>query len=282
MFFFMLSAFGITRSYLKKGESYLKNILTKKIPILYFTFVFINLIYLIVNIISGNAFDFWGFVSNALGFNLPLIGRDSWFIVSIIFLYILFAVVLLCTKKLKERNYISLGIIFAVIVILFILSIVFAPDLILVRSILCFPVGMVYAMFYKQMTCFLKRFWILVLVLAGVVIFTDFAFGFLEDQVRSLVACIFVITLVCKVNIKTQISYFIGVISLEVYLLQALVQQICAVWLLPYGQNTFTLVSLLITLLVSFAVYYLIFGVQKLIKLFWMRRRSCSKYCAKF
>ena len=268
--FFMLSAFGITRSYLKRKDGYLKSMIRNKIPALYFVFVFINIFYLIERLAMGVNFSFVEAIVSVLGFSIPSLGRDVWFIITILALYLLFVLVLVCTRKLKNRNNVSLGIMTAISFFLIFMSFIISPTepFIFVRAILCFPLGMAYALFYKEINQILNRFWILILSLASLVICTDCAFGYLDEQLRSILACVFVITLVYKVNIKTRASYFLGVISLEIYFIHALVQNLFARWFLAYNPSIFTIGSLLMSIVIAILIYFMIIGFKKLLK-FW-------------
>ena len=277
--FFMLSAFGLMQSYKKNGTKYLKKMLLVKIPVLYLLYVVVNAMYLIERVSAGANFGTWGSVTRILGLdflnNWSRISANAWFIFTIIMMYLLFIIVLAATRKLKHSKHINLAIITALTIAIYLIVDLLHPFNIsglYVRAIFCFPLGMAYATYYEKINRWLKKFWYIPFSMAAVLMGIDFFIISFPEQLRCLVACVFVISFISKLDIRNRIAERIGLISLEIYLLHGLFLILCDQWVGRMHQFEFTTLALILSIVASIILYYAQVGIGKLIKL--VRRKQ--------
>ena len=218
--FFFLSAFGIVRAYQKKGNKFLLKLIFINSLKLWLIAVAINLLTYFVYF--RGAFETKDAVLRILNLDIfnhfNRMNRHGWFIATIIFLYLVFALVyFLCSKLKTDRKFIIAGIIVAVIPIGFKVASYFTDAIsgMYVREILAFSLGIMYATFYDKINFVLKKgFWI-ALPISAVATVVGFIF---YEPVGTIAACIFLMTLAQRFTWENKISYFLGKICIGVYL----------------------------------------------------------------
>lgn len=217
--FFFLSAFGITRSYLAKGDKYLPRLLFIHIPKMWAVAVFINaLTYLTYQRGAYEPLDMWLRILNLDIFNdFNRINRHGWYVATIIAMYVIFAIVYFVMGRLKtDKKFIIAAVIMTVLPIaFFILARVFDKGGMYTREILVFGVGCLYATFYEKVNALASRFFLPSLLVCSVAL----AIGFIYVEAMATFAGAFIIIIVSqKFTYFNKYTCFLGKICLGVYL----------------------------------------------------------------
>ena len=232
--FFFLSSYGLVQSYLKDKANYYKKIFLVKIPVLYLIQVSINLIYfLCFELNSGlsltnilvRIFNFDIF------FGFSRMNGYSWFITTILFVYLAFGFILLLSKLFKKyikNNNLFIAISFTIsIFISYCLVVALNFDTLYIKSIFCFLLGIWYSLYYVEINKFLQNkkvyYLSLITTIALIPIFFFFVNVFVIsiEHTISLLICVLIIILSQKMTVESNKTYlFLGKISLAIYLLQ--------------------------------------------------------------
>lgn len=218
--FFFLSAFGIIRSYQRKGNGYLKRLLLVHIPKLYLISVGINLLTYFV--FFQGAFETGDLLMRI--FNLDFfngfqgMNRHGWYIASIITMYLVFALVYFVCSKLKtEKRFMIAGIVLAFLAIAFRLTAIIADEgRMYTRELPTFAIGCIYATFYQKINEWAKKFfW------AGLFICIPlFILGFIikTEAISTYTAAVLIILVSQKCTYYNRVGFFFGKICIGVYL----------------------------------------------------------------
>lgn len=265
--FFFISGYGLMIS--SRKPDYTKNLLCKKIPKLYLLHVLINILYIFADIIRGVSYDFITFLTAGLGLdmfnNFVRANGNSWYITSILIIYFIFAITkLYCTKNnTKEKTFFILFSLFTILVFgIFLLafSYNFNEVSIYIRAIYCLFFGMIYFYFSPKINKFLsKYFWYIIgLIVVAIVLLLDIQMSYSEGQVLftiikefllPVLVMIFILTLNQKITLDSPVLNFLGDISLEIYLLHGLIQEL--LFGVINNQFLFTLTSLVLVIILS-------------------------------
>ena len=225
--FFMLSAYGLFKSTEKNNFNYAKRLFLVKIPKLYLFQCIVNVIYCgIFNHFSSSLKEILIHIFNFdVFFGYSLTNWNSWFITTILIIYVLFAICLLFSKLIKKtqhKKYFIISVCSFIITLVYILTMngIFKFPVLYVRCLLCFPLGLFVACFESAIIK-LKEHKITHLISTvfffGMIILSYF---FIPDE---HIITIFVCCLLVLLSIILDFSYsktmiFIGKISLEIYL----------------------------------------------------------------
>ncbi len=221
--FFMLSAYGLVKSYQRYGQKYLKKMLFSNIPMLYGEFVIINAIdYLAIK--SSQESVWWQGLLKIFGVNgfLPYnrVNEQSWYIYTILIVYVAFILIYYLCAKLKAKSFAPFILSALVIGYYILCNGVSSISVLYGRAILCFIIGLFYGTFTEQITNILRKyFWqfgILMIAVLGYCLFKR------EELIISVGVSIFVLLVFQKFNFVNKFYAFLGYISLEIYLLQYL------------------------------------------------------------
>lgn len=232
--FFMLSLYGLTKGYQTNGTRYAKTMFFRKIPELYFLQVITNAIY------YGAVYQSAGWTTGEVLFrifNLDMFASSgrmnsfSWFISSILCIYIGVGLVLLFSKQIQKKQFLfPLFVTIAICIFVAIIALTPVTNH-FILAIYCAILGTWYATYEKELSIFLKkhqRYAILCTVTLAV-IFCARVFGFslliigAEDTSALFVSILFLL-LAQRVDFgANKLFCFLGGISLEIYLLQQLV-----------------------------------------------------------
>ena len=224
--FFLLSAYGLSKSIDKKG--YYKRIFRVKIPSLYLLQICLNTVYYFLFFTNQDQ-TFLEVMLRILNVDflcgLSRLNGFSWFIPSILIVYACFGTLLFVWEKLQTK-YKNPHLWFAVastllIVFLFMLVRVTPVENLYVRSILCFPLGVWAALYEKEILRFLsdeKRFWWIFAMVSGA---TVLCFFLLSEHFVCVAVCLLILIFFSKWSYPhAPIHAFFGGISLGIYLLQ--------------------------------------------------------------
>lgn len=259
--FFFLSAFGIVRSYQKKGNKYLIRLLFVHIPRLYLISVGINLLTYFV-FFKGQ------FETNDLLlriFNLDVfnnfnrMNRHGWYIPTIIGMYLIFALIYFVCSKLKtNKRFLIAGIILASIAVLFRVGAQIADQGgMYTREMPTFAIGVMYALFYDKFNAFFnKHFWP-TLIVSFILMWIGF---FLYEPLSTYSAAFFLIIISQRVSYKNKTTHFLGKICLSIYL----TLHFSSLVLQPYLTNEFLWMVLNAGLIIGLSM--MIYGIELVIR----------------
>lgn len=217
--FFFLSAFGIVRSYQRKGNKYLVRLLLVHIPKLWAVAVFINAItYLSFQQGAYEPLDMWLRILNLDLFNnFNRINRHGWYIASIIALYLIFALVYFVCSKLKtEKRMVIAGIIMAVVPIALRIAAKIADNGgMYTREMPTFAIGCVYATFYDKINALALKYFKPGMLIAAL----TFAVGFVFfEPAATYAAAVMIILVSQRFTYYSPVTFFLGKICIGVYL----------------------------------------------------------------
>ncbi len=217
--FFFLSAFGIIRSYQRRGNKYLIKLILVHIPKIWLVAVFINaLTYLSFQRGSYEGVDLWLRILNFDIFNsFHRINRHGWYVASIIALYLIFALVYFICSKLKSENRLVIaGIVLALISVSFRIAAHIADEGgMYTREMPAFAIGCIYATFYDKINTLATRFFKTGMILSTIA----FVIGFLFVEPMATYSAAFIIILVSqKYTYYSSVTHFLGKICLGIYL----------------------------------------------------------------
>ena len=217
--FFFLSAFGIIRSYQKKGNKYLKKLLLVNVPRLYIISVAIN--FLTYFVCFRGAFegrDLFMRLFNLDFFNdFNRMNRHGWYITTIITLYIIFAIVyFLCSRLKTDKKFIIACVIISLITLGFDFGTFFADKGgTYTREIDAFIIGCVYATFYDKINCFANKYFVPGMIISSL----GFVVGLLFCEPPATYAATLIVILVSqRYTYYSSITHFFGKICIGVYL----------------------------------------------------------------
>lgn len=255
--FFMLSGYGLITNFKKRGEDYLQGF-SKKILYFLSLYVLTNLLFVVVRLLRGDivsAYDFF--------IHQPYLGT-TWYLIMLIVMYLVFWV----GVKLKLQNYKLVGFIFLIILGGSFALKVLGFHVMWYYSNLAFPVGVAIGYYKEIIDKILKKWW----YLAFFACFIAFAFFSLShvllakinykidlieakhySRMLSTVAfSLIVVTSLVHLKQFSKIWYFLGIYSLEIYLLHAPIYFLMRSNVL-YIQNSalFIIASVLLTVLCS-------------------------------
>jgi peptidoglycan/LPS O-acetylase OafA/YrhL len=261
--FFFLSAFGIVRSYQKKGNQYLPKLLFVNVVKLYIVSVLINLLTYFV--FFQGAFEKTDLLMRI--FNLDVfndfnrMNRHGWYISTIIAMYIIFALVYyLCSKLKTESKFVVAGVVLSVIAVGFrVWAHIADRGGMYTRELPTFAIGVMYATFYEQANKFLKKYFTPSVIICSIGFWVGF---FTLEFIATYSAALFIITVSQKITYDSSVTYFLGKICLGVYLFL----HFSSLALQPYVTNPYWWMLLNAGFILELSV--LLYGAQTLIQKF--------------
>jgi len=250
--FFFYSGYGLYVSY-KNKENYLDSFFSKRIPKILIPFMVLNIIYLIPNgVAEGRIIKFYEALTSLWGFTL--INTNAWFIIVILFLYVAFY---FAFKYLKnDASAIKAVIIFTVLLIT--ISLLLGHDRSRLNghwfmgewwfnTMILFPIGIIFAYGKNHVIEFIKRHYIICLVISvaafiGTFILEEITInriGYytetytnmhymdkavtLFSQILTCAMFIFMIVVISlKISTGNRVLKFISPLGIELYLVQDL------------------------------------------------------------
>jgi len=265
--FFFLSAFGIIKSYQTKGNKYLGKIILINCTRLYLISLVINLlIYFVYHQGQLETTDMLLKIFSLDVFNGGnRMNRHGWYIVTIIPLYMLFALIYFICSKLKTKNkYYIAGWILALVPYCFeVITWCVGTGGTYTREIMCFSIGCIYAMYYDKINYIFNKYFIIGLIILTI----GLAIGmFTWEPIGAYSACLLIILLSQKITYNNNVLHFLGKICIYLYLFVHFTQ--LGLQMFRENQYWWTLMNLGLGLLLSLLMYlveYLItIGIKKL------------------
>ena len=169
--FLLLSGYGVAISFMKSGDSYLSQLLKKRIPSTYLQILTVDILYFTLYYLTGNKFDTAiGAISSIL--YLPVfkgyVALSHWvyFLADLLIYYVIFFILMKLLKKKKNRleltAKINLIICAVIIIVLTIINSTTGSSRYL-RGCWLFPCGILLACYEKQIVKFLNDYKFVVL-----------------------------------------------------------------------------------------------------------------------
>ena len=275
--FFFISGFGLLLNH-KRNPSYIKTILTKKLPLIYVVYVITNAIYVVYYLLIGKDFSTLEIVTNILGIvwlnNFSIINSYAWFIPTIMVLYLAFFIIYYVGNKVKLTNELC-SIFMVLFVVVYYISNEFLPyDSIFRRSIFCFVIGLVYALYYNQLNKFFKKHYLWCLFVILTIFCINQFFFTLIDKSQTQIACLvcLIVLLLQKVDFGNIVLSTIKRVGIEIYLLQFLFINLFKdiVPLFELSKNWYAIVvffaSIISAVILHLIIKYSKKGIVKIIK----------------
>lgn len=255
--FLFYSGFGICEQLKFNKNEYCKKLIKIRFPKLLLRFMICVFVYLILSFIFEKNYSIKQILLAFVG--LESIGNSSWYI-----FYILLSYVLVYFSFIIFNNQIFAVISFNVLMILYTLFMFyFFPEKnAYYLTTLIFPLGMYFSLFKDKIQIFLKKNYLVCLILSFVLYFISFLFRHkfnLSGIFYNFTAICFsliLIVLTFKVQIKSKILSFLGNNIFYIYILQR-IPMICCSEIVRGGvqKNSYLLIMIFcfaITLLLSY------------------------------
>ena len=223
--FFFLSGFGSAKQYLNR-DNYWKDYLKNRFFRLILPYLIMTVVYWIYNNLTENPYTLSEVIKSIINYG-PIV-MYSWFIVSIIYHYLIYYVVMLICKDNKK-------LLLYIYIVLFSIGLIAAfinyasPHLVNVL----FSLGIIYAYYEDSVNRFVKKYRIILFV-------ASFCFTLLlyipnidinrgSELFKLSIKLLFVLIMLsglCFIRFKNKFIDYLGKISLEIYMLQGLSKMI--------------------------------------------------------
>lgn len=263
--FFFYSGYGLLYSYIHKKD-YMKNFIVKRIPSIYIPFVSANFLYLMFHIcILGTTYSPVSFIKCLLGINL--VNGIFWYIWILLLFYVIFYV-LFTSFSLKKAMYSMTIFIVGFIVTLastkgmgnywYISSPAF-----IVGIFVCFKEREVVQFIKKHYIFFLPNILFVTIFCLMYILGIKISFGnmWIWHSVNlgiTVVLSFLLITILLKCRIENFILSFLGMISLELYLLHPLIIDVLTnMGVAQHDPYLFLLLALEISIIVAYLIHLL-------------------------
>lgn len=219
--FFFLSGYGLVISYMKK-DNYLNNFFIKRLSKIYIPFVIVNSINLLMNtFILEIEYTAKEFIFNLTGINL--MSSAMWYLVSIIFWYIVFYIVLKNLPKSKVSS-----VMFGVGICYFIICYCLGLSKNWYDTAFTFPMGVFVGLNKDKIEKLISEQYIKILCLSSILFIITFILNYGRVDIGSIIIraitsitfTILFLLLHVKIDVsKNKFLIFIGSISFELYLI---------------------------------------------------------------
>ena len=233
--FFFFSGYGLQKQYITKGEKYRKHFLAKRLPKVIIPFLIMIFVYWLVYFIEGNHIGIAEIVTGILQCK-PIV-RYSWFLYDIVFFYLVFCLMMkICGKK--HLLMIILTSVYFVVRTAAMYVLHFENGFF--KSSHLFIVGMIWAVYEKQITAMIKKFYYIFAPLSLVLFATAYywisknsvdgsnagiKFVLIYTAATMLTNVLFVVCILLvsmKFKVGNKVLKFVGNHSMEVYLVHGL------------------------------------------------------------
>lgn len=255
--FFFLSGFGSTKQFISK-EDYSKDYVPKRLVRLVLPYIIMTCVYWAYNAFIGNVYSL-SYVLDSIIHYRPIV-MYSWFIVSIIYHYVLYYLMMLVSKR-NRKIMLYLNIFFLVLAIALCLMNRSSKHLVNIM----FAAGVIYAFYEKEADGFIRknRIGLLIasLVLSICVQFSPVRGLFNEETFHMIEKFLFMLMIVsfyAGYHLENVFISQMGKISMEIYMCQGLAKMITRRYL---GGSLFIqdLVIFILAIMLSYG-FHVLFG----------------------
>ena len=225
--FFFLSGHGLTVSYHKKGEPYIKQFVKSRIIPFYIVEILLTGIYMVRNCVLSENLSKKIIIQSFLFGDTVIDG--GWYLQMQLVLYILWFLV----YKISVRDGLKQRMILAGILIICFAMNVLGYTITWYGGIVSFYLGALWAEHEKNITLFLSERinWIGCLILSGIVfnimyvcgrLLVNYKIGVIAHIISMTAFAICATTFACKTSVECKLTRFLGKISFEIYGIQFL------------------------------------------------------------
>lgn len=266
--FFILSGFGLTRSYLKRG---LSNYISSKILKVWLPYFIVTILWIIIDFSLEIHYSFFKIILNLIGLAiLSPIDPTMWYITALFMWYTIFYLVF----KLKVSNRIKFILVFIFGFIVFLILNFGLTDIGIVQHYsFCFPLGLGLGFYYAKINDFLnnKKTFIMSIAIICILFLGSLFFDKGTPNFITLTTgAMLLIALVDYINIyltKTPVIGFIGKYSYELYLIEGVfIYNYSSIFEVFDSRLVQVVLYLLIVCLLAFSYGYLLNNMKKIIK----------------
>lgn len=220
--FFFISGYGLMKSYMK-DEHYADHYLKKRFFRLVLPYLFVTMLYWFYNLFIGNDYSLL-YVLEMIYRRTPIV-TYSWFILSIIFCYFVFYVVMLVSGRntaLLNRIFIGLGLISFIYK-----AVTNQSSFFMTEEAFC--LGIIYVYYEQQIRSFISRHSIVLLassiILSALLILVLIPLRpdlLILDTIKGFLFILAVLSFMSMFRLKNPVLDYLGRISMEIYMTQGL------------------------------------------------------------
>jgi len=235
--FLLISGFGLTQAYLKKG---LDHFFQKRLSKVLFPYTMITAVWILIDMLFlQRSYSLDTVLLSLVGFDLKSsVDVTMWYITFILAWYIAFYL----SFKFVSNKKISVSLLFVFSIFIFLFHNYYANQYILIY-IFIFPVGVVLGLLYKRL-CMMKAkilYWALSLTSVFSILFVSVSFHFTNtsalipqvlwifENLAFAIGCSSIFSLLAMIRLKFRILTFFGSISYELYLFEGAI-----LWKYPF------------------------------------------------
>lgn len=259
--FLFYSGYGIMCSIIKKGDSYVNSIISKRFLKVLRNFAIAVGLFWLMNTILGKSFELPKILLSFIGWEG--IGNSNWYIFDTLVLYILTFISFKIFKKKKEGG----AFLTFALTIGFIIIMSFYKQMYWYNTCIAYSLGMVYALCEKKIFAFLQKsngiYLTALVIFTGILIAGSYFKKYIIGYEIFVTGAVFVLLLLTmKFQIKNKILEFLGSYIFEIYILQ----RIPMIILQPYLKNKiiYFLTCFVITIIISLLFHQLTLKLDKI------------------
>lgn len=223
--FFFLSGYGLMESYKKKRTEYMEKFPRKRILSLYCVCLFFVFLYFIYNICSGNTIPLDRLITSFICVHKLI--QNGWYLSVILTLYIIFYFVFRTKSNDKTKI-----ILYSAVTLLYSICLMMQMGLTWYQGIFSMVLGMLWSYKKENIDVLLnnkKKYFCTILFLILSFLILLLVSKIVRGRVGNLLTILISMTFVCaiimftkKIKITNKVTYKLGLISLEIYLLQGM------------------------------------------------------------
>lgn len=218
--FLFYSGYGLMKSYNSKND-YLQGFWTKRMSKLVIPFILSNIIFILIDLAQGNRFSIYEILIYTLG--IKLIDGVKWYVIAIIILYISFYI----SFKYLDKNKAIINVFFMITMYIIACKLIGKGEW-WYNTIYNFGVGIIVAQYYESLLSIISKNYIKLLISIFLMFLLTFRFNsnILINFLSSILFILLCICILAKVEIGNKITYQLGTISYEIYLMHMLILNI--------------------------------------------------------
>ena len=207
--FFFISAFGSMKGYMNRNN-YSRSFLINRFTKLIIPYLIITVIYWLFNLLIGNYYSFIEVIIRIFKY-IPIV-TYSWFIVSIIYHYLIFYILM---KLCRDNHKLLMYIYVLLLIVGIVCSAIGIESNYLIQIV--FSLGIIYAYYEKNINKYLDRYGIVLFVVSFVLTIIV-----KNKEVNKVLFVMMILSLLSVFSLDNKILRYFGKISLEIYLFQGL------------------------------------------------------------
>lgn len=257
--FFFLSGYGLMKQYSLRNDYHI-GFIQKRLNRVLIPYLIVNVIYWLYYLFIGERYGFTDLINSLKTGDLLV--SYSWYIVEVLILYLFFYLFMRIDRKKMKYMIVSHIVLYLVLIFMF-KGLNYAPYW--YRSTYMYIIGLLYVVFEKQITAFIRNNYVICLgtaIITGLLMFI-YKVPYYYFEIALLLAIILVFN---RFELNNRPLIFLGRISLEIYLLHGLIIKFFRRFIST--EASFLSLTLILFLIVSGSylfnsIYNLIFGSKR-------------------